>query len=40
MTKVSFRLADSEKEQLAALADSQDLSMSQLLRWIVKKYLV
>lgn len=36
---ITFRLRESEKEQLMAIAANKDVPVSQLIREAVKKYL-
>lgn len=38
-TKISIRINEQEKEQLKAVADKLDISVSQLLRTLIKEYL-
>jgi predicted DNA binding CopG/RHH family protein len=38
-TTITFRLRESEKEQLVAKAAAKDIPVSQLVREAVKKYL-
>lgn len=39
MNKVSFRISASEKEMLVKYAEENDLTVSQIVRRAVKKYL-
>lgn len=40
VTKVSFRVSIDEKNELARFAESQDLTVSQVVRRAVKRFLV